>query len=433
MLLLASAAPAVAAVPVVGIYSEGAAVAAQSQAGIESLRRPFNWQQIEPRPGHFDFAAYDGIVADAARQGLTMFPFLGEPPAWAVDRPAGERGWRPPRHNADFARFAAAAVRRWGPRGTFWLEHPKVPYRPIRDWQVWNEPNLPVLWQPEPDAAAYVRLLRTAARAMHAADPGVTVIAAGVPDSALGGVPQARYLRQLYAAGVAGAADALAVHAYAPDPAGVAALVARARRIMTARGDGSPLWVTEFGWASQGEPSLFTTTERAQARFVSQSVLALRVLSGPLRIRGVFAFRWQDVAERHPGHEVWPFHSGLLRADGSAKPALEAFSGAARLALPALADQPVRTAISVRRVGPGAVQVKTSRACVASLVVTEAVRRRGHLPRHVVRSRRSVATEAGAWQSVRVRPLAGRTLYVSALTADGADRISRSYPRTARR
>ena len=37
--------------------------------------------------------------------------------------------------------FVKAAVRRYGPHGQFWTQHPELPNDPIRTWQVWNEPN----------------------------------------------------------------------------------------------------------------------------------------------------------------------------------------------------------------------------------------------------------------------------------------------------
>ena len=47
-----------------------------------------------------------------------------------------------------FGDFAAAAVRRYGPGGSFWDQHRALPYRPIETWQLWNEPNLSSFYRP---------------------------------------------------------------------------------------------------------------------------------------------------------------------------------------------------------------------------------------------------------------------------------------------
>ena len=36
--------------------------------------------------------------------------------------------------------------KRYGPRGSWWQDHPDVPKRPIRTWQIWNEPHLRFQW-----------------------------------------------------------------------------------------------------------------------------------------------------------------------------------------------------------------------------------------------------------------------------------------------
>ena len=57
-----------------------------------------------------------------------------------------------------------------------------------------------------------------------------------------------------------------------------------------------------------------------------------------LRLRGFVVFRWEDKAPNAGQKDSWPLNTGLLRKDGSAKPALHAFRYAvARLAPGAVA------------------------------------------------------------------------------------------------
>ena len=434
IVLAALALPATAsAEPVHGVYSEEAPSAREAATGFDLVRRPFSWKLIEPQRGVYRWAGYDQIVAEAAARGLTMFPFLLDPPDWAVDGSQAE-GLRPPRDRADFARFAAALVRRYGPDGTFWANNSYyLPKKPIRAWQIWNEPNLPAFWQPRPNARAYVKLLRAARAAIKDVDRRATVVAAGLPESR-SGIPQTEYLRALYKAKLRGAADALAIHAYAPDAPGVLALVSRFRALMSARGDRAPLWITEFGWASGGDPSLFTVSERLQASLLSQAVRGLRALERPLRIGGLFAFRWQDPAERVLDVDIWPYHAGLLKVSGRPKPALKAYRKALRARVPRGPAKPGKLSLRVLPAGGKAVRVRCSRACTAGTTLIRTKSVRGRPPQNSVAARDVRALPARRAKRVRLGRLAGREVLVSAVTSSGAaDRVSLSVPRTGRR
>src|SRR5207247_2472341 len=117
-------------------------------------------------------------------------------------------------------------------------------------------------------------------------DPHATTVSAGLPQTRIG-VPFLRYAEGLYRAGAAGSFDVLAIHPYARDAAGVVAAVAEARRLMDRHGDGSPIWVTEVGWASSGPPSDFTVGPQGQAERVSATLLALSERRRELGLRGV--------------------------------------------------------------------------------------------------------------------------------------------------
>src|SRR5205085_8385259 len=107
-----------------------------------------------------------------------------------------------------YADFLTAAIGRYGPKGTLWAEHPEVARRPIRDWQVWNEPSHEGFWSIQPFAERYVSLLRAARTAIKSADPGGRVVLAGlVYDSWT-------QLGLLYKAGARGLFDVLSLHPY---------------------------------------------------------------------------------------------------------------------------------------------------------------------------------------------------------------------------
>src|SRR5204863_6432952 len=149
------------------------------------------------------------------------------------------------------------------------------------------------------------------------------------------GTPFGPYVEGLYRAGAKGSFDALAIHPYARDTAGVLAAVLQARRIMDRNGDHSPIWVTEVGWASGGPPSDFTVGPQGQARRVRSTLLALSARRRALGLRGIVYFGLRDSPVYPSGHDFWGLHTGLLRTDGERKPAFGAFEKAAqRLTIP---------------------------------------------------------------------------------------------------
>ena len=297
-------------------------------AGI--VRQTFDWARIERAPGAYDLSFYDRYVAELASRHLRLLPILfGTPRFRSSAPPDPRRGTYPPREPADMGEFGALLARRYGPRGSFWREHPRLPRLPVRSWQVWNEPNLPVYWPSGPDAAGYVALLRATGRGIRRVDPGAEIVTAGLPDSRLG-VPLRDYVAAMYAAGGAGAFDALAVNPYGLDARGVLDTVRTVRRVAAESGDNPAVWVTELGWATGGPPSAFKVSEPRQAELLEDTVLALARQRDRLRIRGVVYFNWRDSTPYAGGVDFFGLHTGLLRLDGEAKPALSAYKKVAK-------------------------------------------------------------------------------------------------------
>jgi hypothetical protein len=297
-------------------------------SGVESIRAVIHWVDAQPerdRPPTFDRS--DPLVRAAALRGIRVLPVLTTAPGWAAKH--RDDFASPPAGTAEYARFARAAVERYGPRGSFWAENPTVPRRPIRAWQVWNEPNLRTSWTDRRWTAPYVALLRAARASIRSADPRARIVLAGLANyswrslAAIYRVPGARRLF-----------DAVAIHPYTREVSGIGTILRRARRAMDRHGDRRKrLLVTEFGWPSaKGKAKGFgiETTERGQAR---RAAAALSLLARERRRLGLAAIYWHDWinTDRGPG-SIWAY-SGLRRTetDGSvsSKPALRSFRRAA--------------------------------------------------------------------------------------------------------
>ncbi len=327
---------------------------AHRNAGVGLERYPFAWNTIEKSPGQFDFSYHDAYVAELARQGLDLLPILVYSPAFRSSAPAGDPNptkW-PPKNPADLGAFATAAIKRYGPAGTFWAERPDIPRRPIRAWQVWNEPNIPSYYPGGPQPAEYVKLLKATSSAIKAADPGATVVAAGMSQSS-SGMPLLRFVDEMEKGGAASAYDAMAVHAYAVDDEGAMRRLQEVRDVMSAHGDSKPIWVTEVGWGTAGTPFEYGTDEPGQAPRIGCAVARLAEAKDSLGIKGLVDYDWRD-DQPASGSGHWSNFAGLLRSDGSHKPAFDAFQQSALKvqAAPGPANRPPVACMSVSEPAP---------------------------------------------------------------------------------
>ncbi len=299
-----------------------------ASAGAETVRTAFDWRAAQPvAGGAVDFAATDAVVAAAAARRLRVIPVVHRTPDWAAERP-GDGAASAPRGTDAFTAYLTALVGRYGPRGSLWAEQPGLPRMAIRDWQIWNEPNLTRYWTTQPFARPYVALLRASRRALRAADPGSRTILAGLPNESW------IALRSIYKAGGRGTFDAVALHPYTGKPRNVIKLIRFARREMRRARDGRrPVWLTELSWpASKGKTGGapgFVTTERGQA---SRLKLALKLLAKErkrLKIERVVWYTWLS-REGSANSFDW---SGLRRQRGGSivtAPSYAEFRRAAR-------------------------------------------------------------------------------------------------------
>jgi hypothetical protein len=338
--LFAVAAPARAAVPsdFFGLVSEDvfagggayrdATLAQQQSIGVGQIRQTFHWKQIETSRGKYNFGYYDAYMASTASHGIRVLPILFDPPRFRAKVSRKTSATYPPRHYADLGGFGAAVARRYGPNGSFWAQNPTVPKLPITSYQIWNEPNIAAYWPSGPNPRQYAKLLRAAAKGIHAADPGAEIVTAGMPDSRLsepGSVYS--YVRTLLHSPGGRSFNTLAVNPYGKNSSDVVHKLSRFRSILNRAHDRSArLWITEFGWSDKGPASSFRAGSSGQAKQIRRTIPALIKRRSSLKLRGFVYYSWRDGAPYAPQFkDFWGLHTGLLRRNGAAKPALSAF------------------------------------------------------------------------------------------------------------
>ena len=307
--------------------------ALMARSGVDSVRVVFSWAEMEPAPLAFDFDRPDRLVALAARHGVGLLPVILHPPDWAEEWTGAEG--TPPRDPEEYARLLRELVRRYGPSGSFWPLHPELPRRPLREWQIWNEPHLDGYWNErgDPWPPGYTALLAAAHRAIKQEDGGARVVLAALADFSW------RHLARIYRNGGRGLFDVAAINLYTSRPELVVRGLRHFRRTMNRRGDARrPVYLTEVGWpASLGRiprpaarwQRAWETTDRGMARRVTRFFGLAAARRRGLGLRRVYWYNW--ASSYRPG-SIFNF-MGLTRFDGQsiqAKPALRAFRASVR-------------------------------------------------------------------------------------------------------
>jgi hypothetical protein len=276
------------------------------------VRTEVPWSVMEPRgaglvdPRSLAFA--DRLVSDAAANGIGVIMLVDSSPCWVSSAPASlqracvpgrwskANAW-PPANPASFAPFVAYLAQRYGTR--------------LAAIEIWNEPdqaNEDYFAGPE-KPQRYAAVLRAAYPAIKQANPNVPVLAGSLVGA--NGV----FLRALYAAGIKGYYDGLAVHFYSLTLASLRSI----HEVQLANGDTKPLWLDEFGWSScyprqKIQQEQACVTKQIQAANMADTI---RALAHTAYIAAAVLYKLQG----SPQEEF-----GVLSASGARKPAFTALS-----------------------------------------------------------------------------------------------------------
>jgi len=306
-------------------------------SGVRNIREDFQWDVLEPAPGVYDWSAPDQLMRSAATVGVDVLAVIDYSATWASSDPTGRGSiFYPPSDPSTFARFAAVVIARYGPGGRFWAENRQLLARPLQAIEVWNEPWYDHFWRPGPDPAGYARLVEATAIAVRAVAPSVAIVAAGdLIQSRADARPEPWIGAVLAVSPNLGAyVNAWSVHPY-PSPMNLApsdgsgarsyGTVAGVRDVLAARNATRPIWITEAGW-STSDRSVEGVTEAQQAAYV-RDALKLAFGDRGASVQRFYLYAWSRSSGQRLDREG---NFGLLRADGTTKPAWAAFTSFAR-------------------------------------------------------------------------------------------------------
>src|SRR5687768_4696406 len=160
---------------------EGLAASMEDQ-GVNWTRLTFD-QAIDNRTRNsFNWYAPDTMVAALARLGVRGAGAFIRTASWAADPATWDAcGPRSAPHDLDgWSGWVAAATRRFGRNGTFWAQHPELPYLPITRWEIGNEVNSKIFWCPGTNPEQYAAVYSASRAAITQVDPQAEVMVAGL-------------------------------------------------------------------------------------------------------------------------------------------------------------------------------------------------------------------------------------------------------------
>ncbi|MGD1058797.1 MAG: cellulase family glycosylhydrolase [Solirubrobacteraceae bacterium] len=314
----ASALPGGVNVPGVGNFTQTAevddAVAEAHALHAKLIRTVVSWSALEPAgPEKVDastLAIADRLVSDASAAGIRVIMSVDSTPCWASSAPSSllaackpgreiEANSWPPSNPAYYGAFVAYLAKRYGTQ--------------LAAIEVWNEPdqaNEYYLAGPN-KPERYAALLRAAYPAIKAVNPSIPVLAGSLVGS--NGV----FLRALYAAGIKGYYDGLAVHYYNLTLGSLRSI----HEVQLANGDTTPLWLDEFGWSSCWPAQ---SIEQEQA-CVTPQIQASNLAN---TYRELVHTPWVAAAVMYKLSDSTSEDFGLTNASGARKPSFAALASA---------------------------------------------------------------------------------------------------------
>ena len=220
---------------------------------------------------------YEQLARLAREHGMKVLGILGFPPQWASTAPPDDDRFRQYMPKLEpWANYVEAVTRHY--RGL--VDH----------WEIWNEPNIRVFWEPEPNPEDYAELVQVAYAAAKRGNPDCTVIAPGLAGPNSWHTPDI-FLGRIIELGVARNIDALSIHPYRHREEPEVSLVEHLEYIADhseKHGARQQLWITEWCWATQ---LLSGCSERTSAILLARG-LSLALGSGLMD--RIILFRMHD-------------------------------------------------------------------------------------------------------------------------------------------
>jgi len=287
-------------------------IAKLKELDLQWIRLGLHWERMEPRPGQWQWTEFDRLMQVIEQEQLKPLVYMVGSAPFATSAPTGVSNpdQYPPTNPQLFANSFATLASRY-------------PY--VSAWQVWNEQNIAPFWRPAENPLQYQQLLESTMSALAQARPDATQVIGGHAYYSQMPVQGGYMLESMYHLGSIKPNRVSAYHPYSQeaegDIPGAGDFVANANTLnqyLRLLGSG-PIWATEFGWSSYAGPVELQPIigEQGQADYMLRRL----ALMSAMDFDRIFLFALSDLDARATARDQF---YGLLRLDGSEKPAYKA-------------------------------------------------------------------------------------------------------------
>jgi hypothetical protein len=172
-------------------------LARASELGVKWARVSVNWSTIEDKHGNYHWTYLDSLLEGLIKEGIEPYLCLnGGHKTYTDELPPvvselGMKSW------LSFVKLMAGRYAN------------KVKY-----WEIWNEPNYPSFWKPEPDAGKYVELVKETVFTIREYDQNAVILGGSLARMDL------PYAREIFQKGIGEYIDVLTIHPYNSIPSG---------------------------------------------------------------------------------------------------------------------------------------------------------------------------------------------------------------------
>lgn len=270
-----------------------------ANGGLGFVRLDFTWSDIERQPGKYDFSVQEKLIDTLGEQDIRVLAILDYNNR-LYDKSGGplQTGPYTDEMRQAFARFAGAAAARFKGRGVI--------------WEVWNEPNNPEFWKPEPNVDEYMKLATVTIAAIRQVDAEVGIFAPGITTFPLN-LDVWNFLKRSFELGLLEHIDGVSIHPYRDKPPETVdidyqRLRSLIEQYMPASKKSIPIISSEWGY-----PIETVVSEDLQAALLVRQFLFNSTHDIPLSIW----YDWQD--GKNSQNPLYNF--GLVTWDDQPKPA----------------------------------------------------------------------------------------------------------------
>ncbi len=252
---------------------------AMAAAGMELDRADFTWSSIEYALGSYDFSWYDMLNTSLTNAGVEILALLdygntlyGSDAAQHIVTTTQINAW---------LAFVNATVRH---------------FSGIRQWEIWNEPNLDGFWDGTDEEFFF--LLNATAALIHSIDTTLMIVSPGISghdpdylDSMITYIGDEHYSEWF---------GALAFHPYSGSDAEVVATsIAAVQAVCAQHHFHGEVWITEWGYATTRNPTYIAQD------FILQGSLLIKVYALSLA-RNISEILWYSFREDGFGTQYDP-------------------------------------------------------------------------------------------------------------------------------